>query len=58
MIPNKIIQATCNDEAAFNFSTNATGQHIPVLTDCITTTTPHAHIPFACLGQKDTIHLL
>ena len=28
-----------------------------VLTDCITTTTPHAHNPSASLGQKDIIHL-
>jgi len=58
MIPNKIISAPWNHEAAFNFSTKTTGQHIPALTDCITTTTPHAHDPSASLGQKDTIHLL
>jgi len=45
-------------EAAFNFSNKATGQHIPVLTDCIKTTTPHAHHPSASLGQNDTPHLL
>ena len=40
-------------EKAFNFSNNwVTGQHIQVLTNCTTTTTPQSHNPSASLSQK------